>query len=115
MQCVYREHMQNHLPSINLPPPPPPFLQPLSYQAFMPPPPQPLNFPQMGAHVDYNACLLEGFNQTYSRQRNQRCSCSSAAHSESGPVSLQNPQIYQHAINFQHEAEKQRYLQAQQD
>jgi hypothetical protein len=73
----------------------------------------------MGAQVDYNAQLLEGFNPTHGRQHNQRCNQSFAAHSESAhglvqPPS-QNPQIYQHVVNFQHEAENQRCLQAQQE
>ena len=90
----------------------PPY-QPLPYQPFVPPPPQPQNYPQMGVQVDYNAQLLEGFNQTHGRQHNQRCKHSSAAHSESasGPAwPPQNQPIYQHVINFQHEAENQRYF-----
>ncbi|KAH0839775.1 hypothetical protein J3R83DRAFT_718, partial [Lanmaoa asiatica] len=58
MQRIYRDQM---IPPINIPPPlPPPMLpqppvllnQPLPYQAFVPPPPQPQHFPQMGARVD---------------------------------------------------------------
>ncbi|KAH0834036.1 hypothetical protein J3R83DRAFT_11277, partial [Lanmaoa asiatica] len=58
MQHIYRDQM---FPPINmLPPLPPPILpqppvlpnQPLPYQAFVPPPPQPQHFPQMGARVD---------------------------------------------------------------
>ena len=99
--------------------PQPPINQPLPYQAFVPPPPQPQNYPQMDARVDYNAQLLQGFNQTHGRRRNQRRNRSSAAHSESASGSVQpppqNPPIYQHVINFQHEAENQRHLQAQQE
>ena len=125
---MYRNKMQNPFPPVNMPPPPPPPLpspilpafpqppvfpnQPLSYQAFIPPPPQPWSDPLMGARVDYNARLLEGCNQTHGRRRNQRCNRSSATHSESASGSTQpspqNPYIYQHVINFQHEAENQR-------
>ena len=34
--------------------PQPPINQPLPYQAFVPPPPQPQNYPQMDARVDYS-------------------------------------------------------------
>jgi hypothetical protein len=103
------------LPAFSQPPMPP--NQPLPYQAFVPPPPQPQNNPQMGVQVDYNACLLKGFHQTHGRWSNQRCNHSSAAYSEPGPTlpPPQNLQIHQHVINFQHEAEHQRYLQAQQE
>ena len=111
---------QAFVPPPHIPPPPPfppvpPVIsQPLPYQAFVPPPPQPQNFPQIGARVDYNAQLLEGFNQTHARRRNQRRHRSSTAHVEPGPL-LPPPQIHQHVINPQHETENQRYLQAQQE
>ncbi|KAN0073607.1 hypothetical protein V8E55_012214 [Tylopilus felleus] len=92
-----------------LPPPMPPAFdqlpnQPLPYQAFVPPPSEPQHFPQMSARVDYNARLLQGFNQTHERRRNRRRGHFSVSHSEPGPVlpPPQNLQIHQHVINFQH-------------
>ncbi|KAF8551010.1 hypothetical protein OG21DRAFT_1524753 [Imleria badia] len=71
----------------------------------------------MGAWVDYSARLMEGFNWNHNRQCNQMHNRSSAAHSKPSPVfpPPQNPQIHQHVSNFQHEAEDQRYIQAQQE
>ena len=98
--------MQNPFSYINMSPPPlpppmlpvfpqPPINQPPPYQAFVPPP---QNYPQMDARVDYNAQLLQGFNQTHSRRQNQRHNRSSAAHFESASDSVQpppqNPPIY---------------------
>ena len=79
MQQMYRNQIQNTFPYINMSPPPlsppilpvflqPPIKQPLPYQAFVPSPPPPQNYPQMDAQVDYNAQLLQGFNQSHGRQ-----------------------------------------------
>ena len=66
--------------------------------------------------MHYNAHLLEEFNHTHDRQCSRRQNHSSAVHPNPGPAQPppQIQQVHQCVISFQHEAENQRYLQAQQ-